>query len=234
MSKQDTLTKNSSISKTLSQSIHSYIKEAIITNRLKANQRINEKEIAAEFGVSTTPVREAVQKLGAEGFITINSHREAVVRAVSFEELQEIFKVLSILDGQAASLAADHIGHDDLRELEGVIKEMEKSCHINSVKKYLTLNQRFHRRIWRCVPNRTFQTILYYVDNQMLRYTPSRLYAFKNPGLLESSLQEHKEMLEALRTKDKERLEELMSKHWASLLQPSPFREGLREFLYVE
>ena len=86
------------IPKTLGQSIYSHLKDAILNNHLKANQKINEKEIAQSFGTSTTPVREAVMRLGAEGFVITDSHRETIVKEISLEELKEILLVMGHLD----------------------------------------------------------------------------------------------------------------------------------------
>jgi len=220
------------IPKTLSQSIYYHLKEAIINNKLKSNQKINEKEISQLFKVSTTPVREAVLRLGAEGFVTINSHREAVVKEIYYEELKEIFQVLGTLDSLASCLAVDNLSSETLEDLEHLTKEMERHCNIHSIEKYITINQDIHKKIWQLIPNRFLQATLNYVNDQMLRYNYARIYAFRKPGALERSMKEHKEILEAL--KNKKRLKNLMAKHWGSLLQPSPFEEGLKEYLNKE
>jgi len=222
------------IPKTLSQLIYNHLKDAIINNELKANQKINEKEFAQLFEISTTPVREAVLRLGAEGFVTINSHREAVVKEISYEELKEIFQVLGFLDSLGMTLATDNLSPEDLKELEDLTKEMERHCNISSLDKYIAINQDIHKKIWECIPNRFLQATLHYVNNQMLRYNYARLYAFRKPGVLKKSLKEHKEILRALKNKDKKKIKNLMVKHWGSLLQPSPFKKGLKEYLYNE
>jgi len=233
MNKKNTFAPHA-IPKTLSQSIYYHLKDAIINNKLKSNQKINEKEIAQLFEVSTTPVREAVLRLGAEGFVTMNSHREAVVKEISYEELREILQVLSILDSSATCLAVDNLSAETLEELEHLTKEMEKSCHIHSIEKYMTLNLDIHKKIWENIPTRFLQANLHYANDQMLRYNYARFYAFRKSGALERSIKEHKEMLDALKNKDKKRLKNLMAKHWGSLLQPSHFEEGLKEYLNNE
>jgi DNA-binding GntR family transcriptional regulator len=222
------------IPKTLSQSIYNYLKDSIINNKLKANQKINEKEIANHFQVSTTPVREAVLKLGAEGFVNINSHREAVVKEVSLMELKEIFQVLGTLDSLATGLAADNLNPEDMKKLEDLTKKMERQCQINSVEKYSSLNLAIHIKIWESLPNKFLKAALQNVYDQLQRYNYARFYAFRKPGVLERSLNEHKEILQALKNKDQKKLRTLMIKHWGSLLQPSPFEDGLKEYLNNE
>ena len=234
MTKEKAEEKARFIPKTLSQSIYNHLKTSIINNKLKANQRINEKEIANFFGVSTTPVREAVLKLGAEGFVNINSHREAVVKEISYQELKEIFQVLSVLDCLASTLAADHLSAEELKELEELTAEMESHCHPDGIEKYMTLNIDIHNRIWESLPNRFLRDTLRYVNDQMLRYNYARLYAYHKPGVMERSMNEHREILKALKERDKNRLRTLMLNHWGSLLQPSPFEDGLKEYLNNE
>ncbi len=217
--------------KTLSQSIYNYLKDSIIDNKLKANQRINEKEIAGTFGVSTTPVREAVLRLGAEGFVTINFHREAVVKETSYEELKEIFEVLGALDSIATGIAAENLNPERLKELEDLAREMERQCRTSSLEKYLDLHVDMHNKIWDFLPNKFLKGLIQQVSDQMLRYKHARIHAFQKPGVLKKSLDEHKELIKALRAKDKRRLKTLMPKHWVSPLKSSSFKEGLNEYL---
>ena len=223
-----------SIPKTLSQTIYNHIKESIINNVLKANQKINEKEIAQLFCVSTTPVREAVLRLGAEGFVTLDSHREAVVKEISYKEIKDIFQVLGILDSLGSSLAVDNLSPEDLKEIEDLTKKMEQHCLQNSIEEFMAVNIDVHKRIWECIPNKFLQSTLLYVNDQMLRYNYARSYAFRKPGVLEKSMEEHKEILEALKSRDKKQVKNLLLKHWGSFLHPSPFEEGLKEYLSNE
>jgi len=222
------------IPKTLSQLIYNYIRDAIIRNKLKANQKINEKEIADHFQVSTTPVREAVLRLGAEGFVTINSHREAVIKEISFQELKEILQVLSILDSSALELAIEKLTPQDLEELEDLTAKLARNCQLDSIDKFLELNTAIHNRLWRNLPNAFLRETLHYVHNQLLRYNYARFTAFRRPGALEKSLEEHQHILNVLKAKDKQAIREFMAKHWGSLLQPSTFEEGLKEFIQTK
>jgi|GEM_PF-378926 len=222
------------IPKTLGQLIYNYIRDAIIKNKLKANQKINEKEIAEYFQVSTTPVREAVLRLGAEGFVTINSHREAVVKEISFEELKEILQVLSILDSSAMELAIENLTPQDLEELEDLTAKLARHCQLDSIDKFMEINTAIHNRLWQNLPNAFLRETLRYVHNQLLRYNYARFSAFRKQGTLEKSLEEHQHILKVLKAKDKRAIREFMAKHWGSLLQPSTFEEGLREFIQTK
>jgi DNA-binding GntR family transcriptional regulator len=103
---------------TLGQSIYNCLKKAILENKIKAGQKINEKEIADSFKVSRTPVREALVRLEAEGFTKIISHREIVVKECSYEELTQLFQVMGILDSLAATLVIDNIDSKEFIKIE--------------------------------------------------------------------------------------------------------------------
>ena len=114
--------------RTMSEFIYNNLKEDIMNNEIKANQRINEKEIAEAFHVSRTPVREAVLRLAAEGFVQIDSYRRAIVKEVTFEELSEIIQVLGALDRLAMELAIENLTTKEIKKLEEITKKMEKYC----------------------------------------------------------------------------------------------------------
>ena len=173
--------------RTMSEFIYDSLKEAIILNEFKANQRINEKEIADRFHVSRTPVREAVLRLAAEGFVKIDSYRRAIVKEISFEELGEILQVLGALDRLAVGLAIDVISPKEIMKLEGITEKMEKVCALNSLEKFIELNASFHDELWKSVPNKFLMEILNVVrdkkkDTLMPGYLPIKSQAFwKNP-----------------------------------------------------
>ena len=91
--------------RTMSEFIYQTIKNAILNNELKSNEWINEVKIAENYSVSRTPVREAVRRLAAEGYVVIDSHKKAKVREITFDEVKEIYKVFSILDTGAVDYA---------------------------------------------------------------------------------------------------------------------------------
>jgi DNA-binding GntR family transcriptional regulator len=208
-----------SIPKTLSESVYNSLRTGIINNELKAGQRIYEKEIAKQYGVSTTPVREAFLKLNAEGYISIDSHRKASVRKISYRELEDIFMVMADLDALAVSQAVDHITPDCIREIEEFIEEMEEVCRSSFVERFLELNVAIHYKIWSALPNKVMERTLHYVHGQLLRYNYARYVAFQDPEIMRRSMEEHKKILNALRNKNKREIKKFMKTHWSFLIQ---------------
>jgi DNA-binding GntR family transcriptional regulator len=219
--------------RTMSEFIYDSLKEAIITNELGANQRINEKEVAVRFHVSRTPVREAVLRLAAEGFVKIDSYRRAIVKEISFEELGEILQVLGSLDRLAVGLAIDHIYPKDIKQLENITEKMEKACKSNSLEKFIELNAAFHDELWKSVPNKFLLEMLHFVKDKKERYSYARLYAYKKPGFLDKSMKHHRALMRAIKQKDKEKLQNLIVEHRNILLEKSSAKDKreLKEYL---
>jgi DNA-binding GntR family transcriptional regulator len=210
---------SNNIPKTLSESVYKNLRSGIINNELKAGQRIYEKEIAKLYGVSTTPVREAFLKLSAEGYISIDSHRKASVRKISFKELEDIFVVMGDLDALAVSQAVDHITPECIQEIEELIAEMEEICKSTFVERFLDLNVAIHSKIWSALPNKVLERTLHYVHGQLLRYNYARYVAFQDPEIMKISLGEYKRILRALSDRNKKELKKLVKTHWGFLIQ---------------
>ena len=141
------------IPKTFSQSVYSYLRKSIINGKLRANQKINEQEIADIFQVSRTPVREAIAQLAAEGFIKIDHHHGALVKGISLEEIRNILEVLEALDELAIKQAVDNLNAQGLRKLENFNDKMKKASQKREIEKYLNHNFEFHKTIWSSVSN---------------------------------------------------------------------------------
>lgn len=217
---------NSIVAKTLSQSIYNYLKDAIITNNLKANQRIIEKDIAHKFGVSTTPVREALLRLSAEGYVSIDSHRKTLVKEISYQELEDIFKVMADLDVIAIKQVVDHIKTENIKELTSLTKQMEQKGKSGDVEKYLELNTAIHKKIWEILPNKILQKTIEFVHSQLLRYSYSRIIAYMEPAVLKQSIKEHKRILQALEDRDKRKIKALIRSNWSLLLNRETRESG--------
>ena len=220
--------------RTMSEFIYNNLKEAIISSELKANQRINEKELSKAFHVSRTPVREAVLRLAAEGFVRIDSYRRAIVKEVTSEELSDIIQVIGNLDKLAMELVIDNLSPEEINKLENITKKMRKYCKTNSVEEFMQLNVSFHDELWRNVPNKYLRKMLYLTRDHKERYTYARLYAYKKLGMLEKSMKQHKELMEAIKAKDKAKLKSLIVRHRNILLESATNKEKMKKYLMNE
>jgi len=199
---------------TLGQSIYNCLKKAIIENKIKPNQKINEKEIADSFKVSRTPVREALVRLEAEGFTKITSHRDVVVKEVSYAELAEIFQVIGILDCLAVSLVADKIDAKELIKVEKMTTKLAHYYNQKEVEKFIDMNYAIHDRIWNHLTNKYLQKSLIDCLAHIKRCNYALISAFHKKEILDESMKAHKKISEALNKQDKEALKNITQKHW--------------------
>lgn len=199
---------------TLAQSIYNCLKKAIIENKIEPNQKINEKEIADSFKVSRTPVREALVRLEAEGFTKITSHRDVVVKEVSYAELAEIFQVIGILDCLAVSLVVDKIDPKEFIKVEKMTIKLEHYYSQKEIEKFIDMNYAIHSRIWDNLTNSYLQKSLRHCLAHIKRCNYALSSAFNKKEILDASMRAHKKISAALNKKDKEKLKHIIQEHW--------------------
>lgn len=203
------------ITKSLSKPIYDYLKKSIVNNDLIANERIDEKEIAQNFGVSRTPVREAIIRLSVEGFVDINYHRESVVKDIPYEELQEILRVISCLDAYAITQVVDKISIKDMTQIESLTSKMSKYLTFESSQKFFNTNFALHELIWSHLPEGFLRSTLEVGAAQIQRYSQRpKITEAQIEKIQESSFAAHKKIVTALKARDKEKLSFLFGQHW--------------------
>jgi DNA-binding GntR family transcriptional regulator len=203
------------ITKSLSTPIYNYLKKSIINNDLKSNEKINEKEIAHNFNVSRTPVREAVIRLSVEGFVDIHYHRDSVVKEIPYEELLEILQVISCLDAYAITQVADKISANDINRIEGLTAKMGKYVSFENTRKFFDTNLALHELIWSYLPEGLLRSTLECGAAQIQRYSHRpNLTEAQTEELQDSSFAAHREILSALKAGDKKKLSHLLGHHW--------------------
>jgi len=216
--------------RTISDYIYENLKEAILNNELKANQRINEKDLAESFQVSRTPVREAVLKLAAQGFVQIDSYKRAVVKEVSYEELEEILQVLAVLDQMALDMALDYLGPKEISKLEMLTQRMEEYSHPDTAEKYLQADGAFHREIWKVVPNNFLKELLLSVKEKKERYMYASIRSCTNTDKFECGLRLHRELISAIKARDRKRLRDFAASRQHTLLSALGGQQELMDF----
>lgn len=121
------------------------MREAIQSGALPDGAVLNQVAIAERFGVSRVPVREAMKQLQAEGLISAEAHRRAVVRALSVDRILEIYDIRALLEGYLIEKATPNIDDATLRRLESLEAEMRES---KDHARWLKLNGRFHAMLY--------------------------------------------------------------------------------------
>ncbi len=129
---------------TKSNYVYDQLKEKILSGEYPPNKVMKQSDIAAEFGVSTVPVREALSRLTTEGFILHMPYVGVMVSKIDKNYLSDVYELRTILESAAATKAIENIDKYDLEQLEIMLSEMEEKMKIKDISGYQTVNENFH------------------------------------------------------------------------------------------
>jgi DNA-binding GntR family transcriptional regulator len=188
--------------KNISENIYDILSKAIIFGKFEAGQTINGSFIAKKMGVSRTPLREAFKRLEQEGWIESLSSGRKRVKRTSLGQAIEIYDIRSVLEPYLIELVCNKITDVELKKLEKIIKEGMSYLHSNKDNKLeniLDVNKRFNMQLYKIAGNEKLCTILCSLYDNILHYRISNL---RNIAYGERSVDEHREILEALKKRD--------------------------------
>jgi DNA-binding GntR family transcriptional regulator len=203
---------------TLSESIYGHLKKAIIEGNLRPGQRLLEKEFAELFKASTTPIREAFQKLSAEKYIVINSRKDVTVATVTRGEIAELFEVVRVLDALAAKKAVPGLSDGDIAELRRMTTKLGEFHGQNKVYEYVVENMRIHDRMWRaCGNGYLYQCLSTSADKYV--FLSNHLFSSgkgstERPSFFERSFQDHLDLMDAVEKRDTPAVAKILLSHW--------------------
>lgn len=181
----------------MSQRIFLRLEEDIVARNRLPGTRLVEETIAAELGVSRTPVREAIGMLHRAGWVVLQPHAGAYVRVPSLDEVRDVFDVRQALEREAAQYAAGRADEDDLRALDDVVERGLRGKGLGDRRAMVDLNSEFHRRIALAAHNAILLRFLEELDKQIRWY-----FAAVVDSRLDASWTEHRQIVEAITTGD--------------------------------
>jgi len=194
---------------TLREKILETIREAILKGQLKPGEKVAEPELAERFGISRTPIREAFRQLESEGYLTVIPRKGAVVTSLSERAVEEFYAIKSILEGYAARMAAENLTDRDIEKLETINERLSQLAAEGDVKTFFKVHNEFHELFIKAAENEKLQEL---INQMMLKFNRLRLTSLSLPGRMETSVQEHKKIIEAFKNKDGERADNLVRK----------------------
>jgi DNA-binding GntR family transcriptional regulator len=203
-------------SRPLYEEVADQLRSRIFAHELTPGTWIDEQSLAKEFGISRTPLREAIKVLAAEGLITMKLRRGAYVTEVNRGDLEQIFTILSLLEGEAAKEAAVKANERDLNELDDMHLRLEKAAADRNLEQFFEINVRFHERII-AIANNPWMSGVIADLRKVLKL--QRKDSLSRTGRLQSSLAEHREILKALLKRDPRAAEQAMRTHLARGLE---------------
>ena len=197
----------------------------VLSGELPSGTRLRQEALAEEFGVSRTPVREALRKLQAGGLVELQPHRGAVVRGLSSREIRDAYEVRAALEALAAQLAAERISRGQLQRLNHAQGEFRAALERTvarrqggrevgdrEIRLWGSANDEFHQTIHEASGNEVLAGTLAQLAQNFPRDL-SRLVVSESTAMLEANVREHETILEALVRHDATAAYERMRHH---------------------
>lgn len=192
------------------------IREDILKGKFKENEELREATLGKELGVSRTPVREALRQLELEGLVHIIPNKGAYVTGITEKDVHDIYMTRSMLEGLCTRWAAEHISEEQIQEMEEVLLLTEYHLDRGNAEQLAELDGKFHEVLYGASQSRILRHIL----SDFHKYVQvARKRSVKKEDRAKKSLEEHREILNALRTGDADRAEELAHIHILNVME---------------
>ena len=190
------------------------LRQQIFNRALEPGSWIDELKIADEYGISRTPLREALKVLAAEGLVTMKVRRGAYVTEVNEKDLSDVYHLLSLLESDAAGVVAARATTDQLKELQDLHAELEAA--VDDRERFFAVNERFHMRVLEISDNRWRSQMVADLRKVMKL---NRHNSLLKSGRIQESLAEHRAVMAALAARDADTTVQNMRAHLANGLE---------------
>ncbi|NNG01362.1 MAG: GntR family transcriptional regulator [Desulfobacteraceae bacterium] len=187
-----------------------YLRQSIIDGSIPAGDRLVESKLAEAFGVSRTPVREAIHKLEREGYVSKMPRGGFAVQGLSREDIEETFGIRSVLEGYAARIAAVKHRSEELDVLESKITEYTDSLDRGDIEALPAINTEFHDLLYALSRSPKLLSMINGLRDRIYRF---RQIILKQETLARISHEDHRRMLALIRQRDAEEVERVVREH---------------------
>ena len=192
------------------------LRELITEGQLRPGTKVPEKQLCERFGVSRTPLREALKVLAAEGLVTLTPNRGATVRRLTVDELADVFPVMGALEALAGEIACQHVTDGELRRIRQLHEAMVAHWQAGELQPYFRCNRQIHDAILEATRNPTLQATHRALASRILG---ARYVANLTPERWRRAVDEHEAMLDALQHRDGPRLAVILKQHLMNKLE---------------
>ncbi|MCV0424171.1 MAG: GntR family transcriptional regulator [Roseibium sp.] len=195
---------------TLANVLRRHIADDILSGKCEPGTRLDERSLANEYGVSRTPVREALQQLAAAGLVSSKPHSGTIVQGVEIERVASLCEASILLESLCAKLAASRISAVEIGRLRKIHEQCETLHKSGDAEGYALANRKFHSAIISGTQN---TDLIDAVEFCRLRIAPFQRAPFQSADRRAESQKEHKRIIEALEARDAAKAEQMMSEH---------------------
>lgn len=189
------------------------LRKRIFAHELSPGSWVDEQALATEFGISRTPMREALKVLASEGLVVLRPRRGCYVAELSERDLDEVFPVMALLEAKAAEEAARRLSDEDFAQLQAIHDDLERYASKDDADRFFEANQRFHTAVQELSGNGYLRQLIE-ETRKVIKLT--RRDSLRLGGRIAQSLGEHRGILEALKTRDAAMAGKRMHQHLLS------------------
>lgn len=197
----------------LYQEVAERLRQRIFAHELTPGTWIDEQKLAEQYGISRTPLREALKVLASEGLVELKPRRGCYVTEISRRDLDDLFPLIAMLEGRCAAEAVSKAKPADIAALKQIHEALEKAAHDERIEAFFEANQEFHRKVQELSGNRW---LLQVIQDLRKVLKLSRMHSLSLEGRLQQSLDEHRLIMAAIAGGDAKRAEQLMHDHLLS------------------
>ena len=187
------------------------LRQRIFSRELAPGSWIDELKLAEEYGISRTPLREALKVLATEGLITMKVRRGAYVTEVNEKDLTDVYHLLALLESDAASVAAARATDAQLSSLQALHDQLEKAA--GNRERFFNINERFHMLLLEIADNRWRDQLVADLRKVMKL---NRHNSLLKSGRIAESLAEHRAIMQALARRDATLAAQCMREHFTN------------------
>jgi DNA-binding GntR family transcriptional regulator len=184
--------------------------DMLLDGELRPGDKVNELALCTRFGVSRTPLREALKVLASEGLVILSPNRGASVAQISPQEIDQLFPIMGALEALAGELACARITDAGVARIQKMHDQMVRHYEKGEGGPYLKLNRSIHEAIFAAAENAEL-TQLYHTI--MVRTHAVRFTAKKSPSRWDEAVADHVQMMDALEKRDGKRLAVILKEH---------------------
>lgn len=196
--------------KPLGDIVFEFLRDAILTGKLKPGERLMEIALAERLGVSRTPVREAMKKLEQENFIEMVPRKGAYVADINAKDMLDVLEIRALLEGFASALASTRMSEKELKELEKFVEKFEKAILLEDKDSLIEIDNKFHDLIYRSTRNNKLTDLIKGLQDQFHRF---RIIYFSEFDDYERISEGHKLILKAIKAQDSQMARQLAEEH---------------------
>ncbi len=190
------------------------LRQRIFSNQLAPGSWIDELKLADEYGISRTPLREALKVLATEGLVTMKVRRGAYVTEINAKDQRDVYHLLSLLEADAASVVAASATDEQLQDLQSLHQGLVAA--VADTDQFFAVNERFHMRLLEIADNRWRDQLVADLRKVMKL---NRHHSLLKSGRVAESLSEHQALMNALLGRDPALSAQRMREHFANGLE---------------